>query len=113
MVNKYNPKYIRMSIKWTDLLLSLGACGGDLTVDILDPTAGHQIEKIMTARVKVERYQLGYSDMEFFSDVTYDEYKSYLKPTIDTMIRSYHKGMLLENEDVNWIRNWRVKDKGE
>lgn len=110
MVNEYNSKYIRISIKWTDKLLSLGACGGDLTVEILTPTSGHQVEKIMTARVKVERNTLGYDDMTFFSDIKYDDFHSHLKPTLDTMLRSYHKGMLLEKEDINWIKDWRVKD---
>jgi hypothetical protein len=110
MVNKYKPKYIRIFIKWTDHLLSLGACGGDLIVEILHPTSGHQVEKIMTARVKIKRYNLGYDNMEFFSDITHDEFESHIRPTIDTMVRSYHKGMLLENDDTNWIKDWRVKD---
>lgn len=102
---------IRINIKWTDKLLTLGACGGDLTVARIEPLTGHISDTIMTGRVKVERNSLGYEDMKWMDDnLTSDDFEKYLKPYLDVMIRSYHKGMLLENEDYMWLDDWKVDD---
>lgn len=106
-----NPKLIRIQIKWTDKLLSLGACAGDLIVSRLRPTAGHEFEILMTGRVKVERHSYGYEGMEWADDLTFENFEEFIKPSIDVMMRSYHDGMLLENQSYTWIKNWKVKNE--
>jgi len=110
-MDKEDVKYIRIHIKWTDILLSLGACAGDLTVEILNPLRGNQSETLMTGRIKVERNSLGYENIEFNSDIISDEeFEDFIKPSIDIMVRAYHDGMLLDKSSYTWIKNWKVKN---
>ena len=101
---------IRIEIKWTDKLLTLGACGGDLTVFRINPLTGMKNDLILKGRVKVERYSYGYENINWGAGITADDFEKYLKPYLDVMLRSYHRGMILKNLDFTWIDDWKVED---
>jgi glutamine amidotransferase PdxT len=109
-MNKEDVKYIRIHIKWTDILLSLGACAGDLIIEKLNPLRGNHSETLMVGRIKIKRNSLGYENMVFNDIMTYDEFENFIRPTIDIMVRSYHAGMLLDKSSYTWIKNWKVKN---
>jgi len=108
MKNNWDLEQIRIHIHWTDKLLALGACGGNLRVEMINPLKGHTRQKLLTARVKVERFNSGYNNIEWYNNLTQKEFEEHLKDTIDVMIKSYHRGMLLLDEDYNWIENWQL-----
>jgi len=105
-----NIDQIRISIDWTDRLLSLGACAGNLKVSIINPLKGNTERLLMTSRVEIERFSHGYKNTKWFDGLTEEEFDIHLYPIISTMMRSYHKGMLLQDMDIEWIKDWRVKD---
>jgi hypothetical protein len=105
-----NLTRIRITINWTDRLLSLGACAGNLKVSAIDPLKGNNEEILMTARVAVERFSSGYKNAKWSNGLTEKEFDEYLEPVINRMMHSYHKGMLLYDLDLEWIDNWKVKD---
>jgi len=110
-MDKEDVKSIRIHIKWTDILLSLGACAGDLIVEKLNPLRGNESETLMTGRIKVERNSLGYDNIEFNNNImSYDDFEDFIRPSIDIMVRAYHDGMLLDKSSYTWIKNWKVKN---
>lgn len=106
-MDNINPELIKVTIHWTDLLLSLGACAGDLKIEIMDPIGSTKSKILMTARVKVERYSHGYENAVWFNGLTYCEFEKYIHPTVTRMMCSYHKGMLLSKLDYEWVEKWK------
>ena len=81
-----------------------------LKIERINHLAVRGIELLMTARVKVERYNSGYNDIKWYSDLTEKEFSEHLKPILDIMLLSYHSGMTLTNTDYTWISDWRLKN---
>jgi hypothetical protein len=107
-MDNLDHKQIRITIKWTDLLLTLGACAGNLVVEILNipPTETIKSKLLLTARIKIERNSYGYENAEYFNGLTHNKFDKYIYPTVTRMMKSYHKGMLLSKLDYDWIDHW-------
>ena len=104
-------KFIRIKIQWNDQLLALGACGGQLKVERLNPINPTEDKILITGKVICERNSMGYEKLVFVDKtITTEQFNYKIKPYIDTMIRSYHRGMLLERGDYNWIPDWKEKN---
>jgi len=113
MDNSINPEAIRITIKWTDLLLSLGACAGNLVIEEIDLMGTFKSKILMTARVKVEKSSHGYENAQWFNGLTYQDFESHIYPTVTIMMRSYHKGMSLTKLDYEWIEKWNAQSVKE
>ena len=109
MSNIIDTELIRITINWTDLLLSLNACAGNLVIEEVESigTATTKLKILMTARVKIERYSHGYKNAKRFNGLTHNNFEKYILPTVTRMMKSYHKGMLLSKTDYGWIDNWK------
>lgn len=97
-----NVERIRISINWTDRLLSLGACAGNLKISVVNPLEGNIERILMTSRVEVERFSHGYRNTKMFNEFTEDEFNKHLYPIVSTMMKSYHRGMMLQDVDIEW-----------
>ena len=94
---------IRIKIKWEFRSPLLQIATGILKVEDID--LGRVDQLLFQCKVKIEPGMLGYSSLDKTDENQGIPHKLFeeLRPTIDTMVRSYYQGMLLKKSSYEWI----------
>ena len=97
---------VRLRIKFDRISPYLRVMSGILYVEKVDTTTTSDAPLIELFRCKVskEHHTTGYSISRENSKGIPSKLFNCLKPIIDTMLRSYWSGMVLEEEDFTWVR---------
>jgi len=90
---------IRISIRWNFTSPFLKVLRGTLIIEDVDMRHGYIVTPLITCEVKKEEGTLGFKCIES----KYYHIFEALKPTIDPMIESYYRGMLMQPTDFSWI----------
>jgi hypothetical protein len=101
---------LRISIKWTDRMLMVGAAACDIKIEQLNPLNGNIVELLFKARGTVEKNSHGFSECKWGAGLTGEIFDEHIKPYLDCMMLSYQRGMCLQDEDYHWIQDWRKID---
>jgi hypothetical protein len=97
---------VRLRIKFDQVSPYLRVMSGILYVEKVDTTATSDspMIELFRCKVKKEYHSTGYSISHENSKGIPSKLFKCLKPIIDTMLRSYWNGMVLEKEDFTWVR---------
>lgn len=97
---------VRLRIKFDQVSPYLRAMSGILYVEKVDTTTTSDapLIELFRCEVRKEHHTTGYSISHENSKGIPRKLFECLKPIIDTMLRSYWCGMVLDKEDFTWVR---------
>lgn len=92
---------LRIHIEWDFISPFLQTSSGILYILDMYPVGG-PARTLLKCKVEKKPGSVGYSSIDRFKGIHSTFFES-LKPYIDTMIQSYHDGMILNNETYSWV----------
>ena len=93
---------LRISINWTFVSPVLRVSTGILKVEFQNKDWA--FEEIFRCKVRKEQGTIGYSGIPPDLGVPADLFEA-LRPTINTMVRAYWDGMILEKSTYEWVED--------
>lgn len=92
---------IRIMINWDFISPVMQTVSGVVVVHYVEEGRINNWKPLAKFRTKVKPGSVGYKslDGEGISTVLLDA----IKPQLDIMVRSYHQGVILDNDDFTWI----------
>ncbi len=90
---------IRITIEWDFISPLLRIASGTIKAENVEST---KTELLFKCKVKKDNYSVGYKALEPEVGVPTELFEK-LRPTFDTMIRSYFNGMILNKKIYEWI----------